>query len=115
MSLPPSNQPTPALKSTLPGAMIFIGGALTVVGALVSFIRNDGKEFGFSWLLAFMFYYSVALGALFMVMVHHLTDAGWSVGIRRFCEHLASLLFPALAILFLPVCLLAPRIYRSGP
>ena len=111
MSLPQSNQPTPALKSTLPGAMIFIGGALTVVGALASFIRNDGKEFGFSWLLAFMFYYSVALGALFMVMVHHLTDAGWSVGIRRFCEHLASLLFPWLAILFLPVALLAPKIY----
>jgi hypothetical protein len=47
-----------------------------------------------------MFYYSIALGALFLVMVHHLTDAGWSVGIRRFCEHLASLLFPWLAILF---------------
>ena len=111
MSLPPSNQPVPVLKSTLPGAMIFIGGALTVVGALVSFIRNDGKEFGFSWLLAFIFYYSIALGALFMVMVHHLTDAGWSVGIRRFCEHLASLLFPWLAILFLPVGLLGPKIY----
>jgi hypothetical protein len=40
---------------------------------------------------------------LFLVMIHHLTDAGWSVGIRRFCEHLASLLFPWLAILFLPI------------
>ena len=54
MSLPQSNQPVPVLKSTLPGALIFIGGALTVVGALVSFIRNDGKEFGFSWLLAWI-------------------------------------------------------------
>ena len=44
---------------------------------------------------------AIALGALFLVMIHHLTDAGWSVGIRRFCEHLASLLFPWLAILFL--------------
>ncbi len=99
MSLPQSNQPPPALKSALPGAMMFIGGVLTLVGAVASFIRNDGTEFGFSWLLAFMFYYSIALGALFLVMVHHLTDAGWSVGIRRFCEHLASLLFPWLAIL----------------
>jgi len=111
MSLPQSNQPVPVLKSTLPGALILIGGALTVVGALVSFIRNDGNEFGFSWLLAFMFYYSIALGALFMVMVHHLTDAGWSVGIRRFCEHISSLLFPWLAILFLPVGLLGSKIY----
>ena len=83
---------TPALKSVLPGAMIFFGAVLTAVGAVVSFIRNGGTEFGFAWLLAFMFYYSIALGALFLVMVHHLTDAGWSVGIRRFCEHLASLL-----------------------
>jgi len=111
MSLPQSNQPQPALKSALPGAMIFIGGALTLVGALASFIRHDGAEFGFSWLLAFMFYYSVALGALFLVLVHHLTDAGWSVGIRRFCEHLAALLFPWLAILFVPVGLLGPKIY----
>jgi hypothetical protein len=111
MSLPQSNPSKPVLKSTLPGAMIFIGGALALVGALASFIRHDGAEFGFSWLLAFMFYYSVALGALFLVLVHHLTDAGWSVGIRRFCEHLAALLFPWLAILFLPVGLMGPKIY----
>ena len=111
MSLPQSNQPTPALKSALPGAMIFIGGAMTVVGLIVSLIRNGGAEFGLSWLLAFMFYYSIALGALFVVMVHHLTDAGWSVGIRRFVEHISSLLFPALAVMFLPVGLLAPKIY----
>ena len=41
------------------------------------------QEFGFSWLLAFMFYLSLALGALFLVILHHLTDAGWSVGIRH--------------------------------
>ncbi len=92
MTLPPTNQPAPALRSVLPGAMLFFGAVLTVVGAAASFIHNGGAEFGFAWLLAFMFYYSVALGALFMVLVHHLTDAGWSVGIRRFCEHLASLL-----------------------
>ena len=95
----------------LPTALIVIGGILSVIGALVSFRQDGGSEFGFSWLLAFMFYYSIALGALFLVMIHHLTDAGWSVGIRRFCEHLASLLFPWLAILFLPVLIFAKKIY----
>lgn len=112
MSLPQSNQPTPALKSLLPGAMLFIGAVLTIIGLVLSIIHNGGTEFGFAWLLSFMFYYSIALGALFMVMVHHLTDAGWSVGIRRFCEHFASLLFPWLAILFLPVGLMGPKIYK---
>ncbi len=111
MSSPSSNQTTPALKSALPGAMLVIGAVLTVIGFVASIKHNGGTEFGFAWLLAFVFYYSVALGALFLVLVHHLTDAGWSVGIRRFCEHLASLLFPALAVLFLPIGLLAPKIY----
>ena len=92
--------------------MLFFGGVLTLVGLVASCIRNGGHEFGLSWLLAFMFYYSIALGALFVVMVHHLTDAGWSVGIRRFCEHIASLLFPCLALLFLPIIFLAPKIYE---
>ncbi len=96
----------------LPGAMIFFGGVLTLIGLVISFVRDGGAEFGFSWLLAFMFYYSIALGALFVVMIHHLTDAGWSVGIRRFSEHLASMLFPWLAVMFLPVGLLGPKIYK---
>jgi hypothetical protein len=112
MSLAKSNLPAPVLRTALPGAMIFFGAVLTGVGALISFYRDGGQELGFSWLLAFMFYYSIALGALFMVMVHHLTDAGWSVGIRRFCEHIASWLFPWLAILFLPVGLMGHKIYR---
>ena len=98
----------------LPAVLMVVGGLLSVVGAVVSFSRNGRHEFGFSWLLAFMFYYSIALGALFLVMVHHLTDAGWSVGIRRFCEHLASLLFPWLAILFLPVGFARPENLFSG-
>jgi hypothetical protein len=90
----------------LPTVLMVIGGLLSLVGAVVT-----PAAFGLSWLLAFMFYYSIALGALFLVLVHHLTDAGWSVGIRRFCEHLASLLFPCLTILFLPIAFLAPKIY----
>jgi hypothetical protein len=95
----------------LPTILMVVGGLLTLVGAAVSWQRNGLHEFGFSWLLAFMFYYSIALGALFLLMVHHLTDAGWSVGIRRFCEHISALLFPWLAILFLPVAIFAKRIY----
>ena len=90
----------------LPCVLMILGGVLSGLGAII-----NPTEFGFSWLLAFMFYYSIALGALFLVMIHHLTDAGWSVGIRRFCEHLASLLFPWLAILFLPVLIFAKKIY----
>jgi hypothetical protein len=111
INLPQSNEPAPPLRSGLPGAMIFFGGILTLIGALLSFMHNGGVEFAFAYLLAFMFYYSIALGALFFVMVAHLTSAGWSVGIRRFCEHIASLLAPTLLVLFLPVGLLGKDLY----
>jgi len=58
-----------------------------------------------------MFFLSIALGALFLVMAHHLSDAGWSVATRRVCEHIAALLFPWLALLFLPVALFGRHIY----
>ena len=89
-----------------PPILMAVGGALSVVGGVL-----NPAEFGFSWLLGFMFCLSLALGALFLVMMHHLSDAGWSVATRRICEHLAALLFPWLALLFLPVAFLAKRIY----
>ena len=95
----------------VPAALIGAGGALALIGLAVSLKLDGGRQFAFSWLLAFMFFLSLALGALFLVLVHHLTDAGWSVAIRRFCEHLAALLFPWLAILFLPVAFFAKHIY----
>ena len=90
----------------LPAFLMIVGGILSLVGFL-----KDPREFGYSWLLAFIFFFSIALGALFLVLIHHLTDAGWSVGIRRFNEHLASLLRWPLLILFVPIALLAPQIY----
>src|SRR2546422_6434019 len=89
-------------------AMLMGGGALV---SLIGFLVN-AKEFAYSWLQAFMFFLSLCLGALFLVIVHHLFDAGWSVPIRRFCEHIASLCWPWLFLLFIPVALLAPTLYE---
>ena len=89
-----------------PAILMVAGAVLSLLGAAV-----NPAEFGLAWLLAFMFFLSVALGALFLVMAHHLSDAGWSVATRRVCEHLASLLFPWLALLFVPVAIFARNIY----
>lgn len=110
MNSPNKTSPPPLDLSgwrKVPGILMAVGLVLSVIGLAV-----DRAEFGYAWLTAFMFYLTIALGGLFMVMIHHLTDAGWSVGIRRFCEHLGALLFPWLAILFVPVLVLAPKIYQ---
>jgi hypothetical protein len=91
----------------VPNLLIGGGLLLCLLGALLNL-----TQFGYSWLLAFMFYLSFVLGAAFLVLMHHLFDAGWSVGIRRFCEHLACLVFPWMALFFIPIALLAPKIYK---
>ncbi len=105
---------------TLPVKLIVGGLIVAAVAAGISHFRHPEAsmlvQFGYAWLVAFMFCLSFGLGSLFLVIVHHLFDAGWSVAIRRFCEHLASLLFPTLFILWLPVGILAPRLYEwMGP
>jgi hypothetical protein len=86
--------------------MLAVAGGL---GALVGAFAAP-EQFGYSWLLAFMFFLSLCLGALFLVMLHHLFDASWSVPIRRFLEHIACLL-PVMAIFFIPIALRAKHIY----
>ncbi|PYM13731.1 MAG: hypothetical protein DME18_08345 [Verrucomicrobia bacterium] len=90
-----------------PNLLLAAGGVLAVVG----WIMNP-QQFGYSWLFAYMFYLSVCLGALFLVLVHHLFDASWSVPIRRVVEHLACLAGPVMAALFIPIAVLAPKIYE---
>src|SRR5215469_16165628 len=82
----------------VPWLLIGVGGALAVVGGVINHV-----QFIHSWLLAFMFCLSICLGSLFLVLAHHLFDAGWSVPIRRFCEHIASLLCPTMLVLWLPI------------
>lgn len=103
----PANPPPLDLSRwrNVPTILMAAGGVLAVLGF---FINNT--QFAYSWLLAFMFFLSLVLGALFLVLVHHLFDAGWSVPLRRFNEHIASLA-PWMALLFIPVALMAKTIY----
>jgi hypothetical protein len=93
--------------SIVPPALIAVGGLGVLIGLAFPGLR---MQLGYSYLLAFMFFLSLCLGGLFLVMIHHLFDAYWSVPIRRYCEHIAFLL-PVMAVLFIPLAILAPTIY----
>lgn len=91
---------------SLPLWLILGGGLLGVIGLV-----SNSKQFAYSYLLAFMFFLSLCLGGLFLVILHHLLDASWSTPIRRISEHLAFLL-PVMGVLFIPIALMAkPLIY----
>src|SRR5258706_5241791 len=114
MSCAPKSARTPLDVSkwrSVPTKLMVGGGALAVIGLLVTMSQHQVERFAYSWLLSFMFFLSLCLGALWLVIVHHLFDAGWSVPIRRFCEHISTLLFPCMALLFIPIACLAKWIY----
>ncbi|MFO1499905.1 MAG: quinol:cytochrome C oxidoreductase [Verrucomicrobiota bacterium] len=91
----------------VPMWLMLIGGLGAAIGWAVPSLR---QQFAYSWLLAFMFFLSLCLGGMFLVLIHHLFDASWSVAIRRFEEHIACLL-PVMAALFIPIAIFAPSIY----
>lgn len=87
--------------------------AALVVGvaglALAAFGGMSGEaaartRFFHAYLVAFMFFLSLALGALFFVLMAHLTRAGWSVTVRRVAEVVAASV-AVLAVLALPILL----------
>src|SRR5437016_11351751 len=91
--------------STLLGAVAVVSLVLCLVGAFV-----DPHQFSYSWLFAFVFFFTLCAGCFFWTIVHHATDADWSVVVRRQLENIAVLLV-VLAILFVPILLLRRHLY----
>ncbi len=79
---------------------------IAVIGATVMLLGigavSDSKQFYHSYLFGYVFALDIALGALFWVLIHHVSDAGWSVGLRRIFENINRAIIP-LAVLFIPV------------
>src|SRR5438445_1660208 len=87
------------------GVVAVIALVLCAVGAIV-----NPHQFGYSWLFAFAFFFTLCAGCFFWTIVHHATDAEWSVVVRRQLENLGALL-TALALLFVPILLLRHHLF----
>jgi hypothetical protein len=88
------------------GVIAFVALALCGAGAAI-----DPKQFSFSWLFAFGFFFTLCAGCFFWTIVHYATDAEWTVVVRRQLENIA-VLFAVLAILFIPILLLRHHLYE---
>lgn len=69
------------------------------------------QQLAYSYLTAFIFCLSLAMGGLFFLFIHHLFDAGWSAPVVRMAEHLACLTKP-LFIALIPLLLLQNQIWN---
>jgi hypothetical protein len=71
----------------------------------------DSRQFYASYLVAFMYFLTIALGAAFFVMVEHLSGAVWSRPVQRPREIIMATL-PLAPLLFLPVMAGIPTLYE---
>lgn len=101
LTLPDEGNPTRALIS-----MGLVGLIASAVGY---FINHD--QFFFSYLTSWLFYMSIALAALFFVMLQHVTRSSWSVVIRRIPETLSYNIIPW-ALFLIPVLLGMHTLYH---
>ncbi|MEM9355311.1 MAG: quinol:cytochrome C oxidoreductase [Pseudomonadota bacterium] len=86
-----------------PSSMIAAGLAVLAIAYVLSIFTSIGvNRFLHAYLLSLCFFLSVSLGALFFVVLQHLTRARWSVVTRRIAELLTSTI-PTLGLLMLPL------------
>jgi hypothetical protein len=90
-------------------------GVAGIILALALGWYKDSKfaHFFFAYLVAFCFVLSLAIGALFFVLLQYLTKAGWSVNVRRIAEWMASSM-PIVAAMSAPL-LIAVVIHDGIP
>jgi hypothetical protein len=83
-----------------------IAAVIALVGAVICGVMgpSNPKQFFFSWLVSFLFFLSLALGALFFVLIQYAAQGGWGIVLRRIGETVFATL-PVMAALFVPVLL----------
>jgi hypothetical protein len=83
-----------------------IAAACALIGAAACAIFGaaNPKQFFFSWLVSFLFFLSLALGALFFVLIQYASDGGWGIVLRRIGEATFATV-PLMAALFVPLLL----------
>jgi hypothetical protein len=88
---------------------LLVGAAGLAVAAAGLFISRE--QFFRSYLWAFLFWFSIGMGCLPLLMLHHLVGGRWGFTIRRIIES-GTRTLPLMAILFLPVVLGIPYLYE---
>jgi len=88
----------------------WIAAIAGIVFSLVGAWFAAGQFFR-SYLLAYLFWFAIALGALPLVMIHHLVGGRWGFVTRRILES-ATRTLPLMAVLFVPILLGIHHLYE---
>lgn len=87
-----------ARARNLAGAVGAAGLALTLLGGIL----GDPRRVLYGYLVAYVYWLGLALGALILLGAFHAASAKWPVVLRRFLEHLPASL-PLFVVLLVPI------------
>ncbi|MBV9874033.1 MAG: hypothetical protein JO025_04840 [Verrucomicrobia bacterium] len=92
--------------------LLSVGIISLVIVLLVALIfPGERRQFIFSWLFAFLYFFTILIGCLFWILLHHATDSGWGIVVRRQMENLAMLV-PWMLLFFIPIFLLRNDLWQ---
>jgi len=85
------------------------GGAAILLGLISAYLLFGPSEkmaanFAYSWLFAFFFFFTLAVGGCFWTLLHNVSNSGWGTSVRRIMENLGSV-FPWMAIFAIPLAI----------
>ena len=67
--------------------LISVGVVSLLIVLAIGFFAPAGsglrRQFIFSWLFAFLYFFTILIGCLFWILLHHATDSGWGIVVRR--------------------------------
>ena len=99
----------PGEMSGLRSLALGVGGIGTLIWAVGLYL--DPEQALRSWLLGFIFWGGIGIGAIGIIILQYLTGGAWGVVIRRVVEA-ASRTLPIIILLFLPIAFGITRLYE---
>ncbi|MGH9913899.1 MAG: hypothetical protein ACRD63_01280, partial [Pyrinomonadaceae bacterium] len=100
----------PADFSRFQRTSLIIGIVCLMACVVGAFTSPGSGEFFKSYLAALLFWTSLTLGSLALLMIQYLTGGAWGLVIRRSLES-ATRMLPLSIILFVPILLGLPKLY----
>jgi hypothetical protein len=101
--MPPPVAQTMQQRSLVIGA---IGAVASVAGVFLA-----PESFYSAYLTAFMFWLGLSLGCMAILMLYHLVGGAWGTVMRRIVES-GMMTLPMMFVLFLPILLNLPKLYK---
>jgi hypothetical protein len=83
------------------------GGTAVLLGLVSVYLlfvapAKISAPFAYSWLFAFFFFFTLAVGGCFWTLLHNVSNSGWGTSVRRVMENLGSV-FPWMTLFALPL------------